>query len=323
MTDRLPPRGSAPPDPSDGEVLSAYLSGDLDEAAAAALEERLAGDPELTRRLDGTARVLAALRGVDEVDLPPDAGRRLRDRLAAGPDPVGDATVRPLDVRRRRPWKAVAGVAAGLAALALVGGGLLQGLGTRGVEMARDDSTAGEQAEERAVPEAMEAPAAGDAAEDEDGEVFTGRDRLDDEEAAVPPAPAAPPSPADGPVILDEEAALPGAAAVRARYRDLAEVTGLLGEPVSAAGDRAAAYRAAVAEASAFRSGARPGDCLAQTGHGNPVIPVRVESVVHEGRPALAYVLVSADDDSPTLDRAEAWIVDVSGCAPRLVLDVA
>lgn len=324
MTDHPAPPASAPPDPPDGEVLSAYLSGDLDEAAAAALEGRLADDPDLARRLDATARVLVSLRGVDEVALPPEAGRRLRDRLAGEPDAAGDAAVTPLDARRRLPWRAVAGVAVGLAALALVGGGLLQALGTRGTDMALEDSVAGgqaeEQAEDQAVPEAMEAPAAGDVpAEDRDG--LATRERPADEEAAVPPAPAAP-RPADAPVILDDEVVLTGDPALRARYRGLPEVAGLLGEPVPAAADRAAAYRAAVAEAPAFRSGVRPGDCLAQAGRGDPVIPVRVESVVHEGRPALAYVLVSAMEGSPTLDRAEAWIMDPSGCTPRVLLDV-
>lgn len=323
MTDHLPPRGSAPPDPPDGDVLSAYLSGDLDEAAAAALEERLGDDPELVRRLDATAQVLIALRGVDEVGLPPDAGRRLRDRLAGASAPAGDATVTPLDARRRLSWKAVAGVAAGLAALALVGGGLLQGFGTQGgLDMALDDSATGGGAEERAVPEAMEAPAAGDAAEEEDGDAFAGRERLD-EQAPAPPATGASPRPADGPTILDDEAALPDVDAVRDRYQGLPEVAGLLGEPVPAAAGRAAAYRAAVAEAPAFRSGARPGDCLAQVGEGEPVIPVRVESVVHEGQPALAYVLVSVRQGSPTLDRAEAWIVDPTSCTRRLIAELA
>ena len=326
MTDHPPPRGSAPPDPPDGEVLSAYLSGDLDEAAAAALEGRLADDPDLARRLDATARVLASLRGVDEVALPPDAGRRLRDRLAAEPDAAepdaaGDAAVAPLDARRHPPWRAVAGVAAGLAALALVGGGLLQALGTRGTDVALEGSAPGGQAEERARPETMEAPAAGEVPEG-DLEGFAQQEGTADEQDAVPPALDAAPRPADGPVILDEEVVLTGETDGRARYQGLPEVAGLLGEPVPSAAGRAAAYRAAVAEAPAFGSGVRPGVCLAQAGRGDPVIPVRVESVVHEGRPALAYVLVSAMEGSPTLDRAEAWIMDPSGCTPRLLLDV-
>lgn len=331
MTDRPPPERTAPTDPADGEVLSAYLAGELDEAAAAALEERLSGDPELARRLDATAAVLVALRGVDEVALPPGAGKRLRDRLAApqaaegrtahpeAADEEAGTTVTPLASRRRLPWSAIGGVAAGLAAIALIGGGLLQGFGTS--EESVGDRPASGTAEDEAVPEALEAPAREEA---ETEALDRGDGGADGEEQADVSAPeAAPRARADGPVVLDEEVALADEREVRSRYQRLPEVVGLLGEPAAIAPDRAAAYRSAVADAPAFRSGTRPGDCLDDTVGADAVIPVRVESVVHDGRPAVAFVLVSAGEGSSSLDRVEARIVDPVGCAPRLTVDLS
>jgi hypothetical protein len=49
-------------------------------------------------------------------------------------------------------------------------------------------------------------------------------------------------------------------------------------------------------------------------------VPVRVEAVVYEGAPALAYVLVTAADGGEALDRVEAWIVEPATCATRLYL---
>lgn len=321
--DRTPPERTPPPDPADGEVLSAYLAGDLDETAATALEERLAGDADLARRLDATADVLMALRAVDEVALPADAGRRLRERLGTAPaaagdaagDTTADATVTSLESRRRVPWSAVGGVAAGLVAVALVGGGLLQGFGTGG-DSGLESAESGQGGDEHTALESTEDSASSEA----DTEEFGGRDRAFDEDASAPAPSAA--LPAGGPVLLDEEVALSGTGDVQARYEGLPEVTGLLGEPVPGAADRAAASRSAVAEAPAFRSGTHPGDCLDQTVRADPVIPVRVESVVYEGRPAVAYVLVSAGEGASTLDRAEALIVDPAGCAPRLTFDL-
>lgn len=329
MTDPTGPPRPPPPDPSDGELASAYLSGDLDERAAADFERRLEHDPALARRLDDVARVLTSLRGADDVEPPAGAGDRLRRRLSeeraapagspAADDEAGDeagrpGSVTPLASRRRVPWSAVAGVAAGLAAVALVGGGLIQGFGDRSADVAldsadgdagagaaREESASGEQRALQAPPEAADQPAPGGQAEDE---------------------PALGGQAEDEPVILDTDVVL-DAGRARTRYRGLPEATALLGLPLAEGEDQAAVLRAAAADAPPFRSGAAPGDCLPAAGDGRaPAAPVRVESAVVDGEPAVAYVLVTAGEGSATLDRVEVWALTADGCDTRLVVDV-
>lgn len=338
MSDPTGPPRPPPPDPSDGELASAYLSGDLDERAAADFERRLEHDPALARRLDDVARVLTSLRGVDDVEPPAGAGDRLRRRLSeeraapagspAADDEAGDeagrpASVTPLASRRRVRWSAVAGVAAGLAAVALVGGGLLQGFGDRSADVAldaadgdagagaaREESASGEQRALQAPPEAADQPAPDAQAEDEPA-----LDGQDEDEPAPRPA-------ADRPVILDTDVVL-DAGRARTRYRGLPEATALLGLPLAEGEDQAAVLRAAAADAPPFRSGAAPGDCLPAAGDGRaPAAPVRIESAVVDGEAAVAYVLVTAGEGSATLDRVEVWALTADGCDTRLVVDV-
>lgn len=342
----------------DDEVLSAYLAGELDADAVADLEARLADDRDLARRLDATARVLAVLRGVDEVEPPAGAGERLRRRLAdeagpraalagedAGDDASKDAAPAPVTTlasRRRVPWQAVAGIAAGLAAFALVGGGLLQGFGG-GADEAADDSA--EMATEAAEPDvrtfadsAEEEQAAGSG--DEDATARTEEDSADDQgrggTAAAPPAPAT--GEADGredadahaglessprPTIRDERVALSGAEDVRARYAGHPIPSGLLGESLRVAEERAASARAAVAAAPPFRSGDMPGACLDEVAIGaHPSVPVLVESAVVDGAPAVVFVVVGAAPDSAVLDRVEAQVLTLPGCVPVLSVDL-
>lgn len=325
MTDRTS-SGAAPPDPPHGEVLSAYLSGELDARATAELEKRLDADPDLARRLDDTARVLVSLLGVDEVEPPPGAGGRLRERLATAraDAPAGQpATVTPLSPRRRVPWPALTGVAAGLVALALVGGSILQGFGAG--DMAAEDSATGDapaDEELRALEAAPEQRQSG-----EDGVNSLGED------AGTPPAPAgAPEHPvpepqaprAGSPVIIDEDLPLAGEGDVAARYSGLPEATALLTEPLEEASGRAASYRAELAAARPFSSGARPDDCLdgLLAAAGTSAVPVRVESALFAGEAAVVHVLVVASEGSSVLDRVEVWVMEPAGCDARLFLDV-
>lgn len=315
-----------PPSDGDAELLSAYLAGDLDEDAGAALEARLRHDPALARRLDATAEVMAALRGVDEVAPPAGAGDRLRARLTAEtskpePGPRGRAQppVTSLRTRRRRvSWPALGGVAAGLAALALMAGGVLQGslqladqtAGAPETAYDADERLEGGLAEDSSTvesqPQALEGPGGGEEAGEHEQRGDAGSDGR-----ALP-------------VLADTEVRLEGRTAAHDRYSRLPEVAALWGEPVPVATERAAAYQAAVADAPAFRSGTRPGACLDQVGaDGDPLVPVRVESVVYKGRPALVYVLVTAAQRSPTLDRAQAWVVTPPACTHRLTLDLS
>ncbi|HVM00718.1 MAG TPA: hypothetical protein VM324_15625 [Egibacteraceae bacterium] len=343
MTDAHHPNPSAP-GPGDGELMAAYLSGDLDDATAAVLERRLPDEPELARLLDDTARVLVALRGVDEVAAPPGAGERLRLRLAAeaaepraaaavsepadgGGEPVAVAA---LSSRRRAvPWAAVAGVAAGLAAFALVGGGLVQGFGDRGTMPAEDSATDTDVAMEESAGDSGVAleehgggagESAGDSAQRSSASADGAR-----EPAAAPFGDqqlSAPPPTGRAPLVVDAEIALAGPNEVRARYTAAPEATSLLGEPLPAAVERAAVYRGQVAAAEAFRSGVHPGDCLDDVGEGSPLLPARVESATFAGQPALVYLLVRANPDAAALDRVEAWVVEPEGCVTRLALDV-
>lgn len=327
------PRAPLPPGSPDDELLSAYLADDLDAATAAALEDRLASEPALAQRLDHTAQVMSALRGIDEVDLPLGAGERVRARLATQrsqptePAPPRSATPRKAH-RRRRQWTTVGSVAAGVVAFALLAGGVLTGgdVLTGGADNATREAPADGGAEEAGrldsaepapepAPESLEQSRRDMADEDTPQAADGGADGRSEQREA----------PANGPVILDTAVRLDDERSVRQRFRELPEAVRLLGEPRAAATDRATAYRAEVADAPAFRSGASPDECLEEAGSaeaGVPLVPARVESVVYDGRAAVAYVLVTADEGSPTLNRVQAWLMAPADCATRLTVDV-
>ena len=107
--------------------LSAWIDGELPEAEARALAERVAREPELAARAGALRRVNEALRALPAPEPAPDLRQRLEARLAAGEGegeergmavPAGEAEARgvvvPLRVRR---WAlpAAAALAAGLA----------------------------------------------------------------------------------------------------------------------------------------------------------------------------------------------------------------
>ena len=109
---------------------------------------------------------------------------------------------------------------------------------------------------------------------------------------------------AGSPAVADAEAVLPSEAAARTYLSAL----------LNASGERTGDAREAVATAGRFRSGVAPGACLEEVAPaGGPWAVVRVESVVYDHRPALAYVL---RQDAP--QRAEALVVDPATCAVRV-----
>lgn len=56
--------------------------------------------------------------------------------------------------------------------------------------------------------------------------------------------------------------------------------------------------------------------CLAEIMRGqSPLVPVRIESLRYQGRPAVAYLFVGASRGSDELDRAELWVVRPDTCA--------
>jgi anti-sigma factor RsiW len=108
----------------DDELLSAYLAAELDDAATAELEARLAADAALRARLDGVHDVVVALRGLDDVDPPAGYARRLRERLdtergTAVPGQV--VSLDPVRARRRGTWRSVGTAAAALVFVAAIG----------------------------------------------------------------------------------------------------------------------------------------------------------------------------------------------------------
>jgi hypothetical protein len=300
----------------DHELLSAYLAGELDDAAAAAFEARLTAEPALAARLEALHDALVRLQGLDDVAPPDGFGARLRERLAAEADvPAAAATERAagavVDIgvertrRRGLPWAPLGAVAAGVATLAVI-------VAVVGPPGAMEDAAAPD--------EAAEAPAA-DATDDEAVMEFS--DDADLETLAVPRAQTDSPAEAFAPLILDSEVVLADEATARERYTGLDEAQSLLGMPRAEAEDRAASARFAVQRSASFASGVRPDQCLdvVSAAADGPVVVARVESAFYEGVDALVYLAVTASAGS--LDRVEVWVIDPDTCATRLFLTVA
>ena len=327
------------PTAADGELLSAYLAGELDAAETAELEHRLASEPKLAAQLDTLADVLVALGGYDTVDEPAGFAQRLDERLAAASAPADLAAHR----RRRAAstqWLRIGSVAAVIALGAVMAGTMVRsgGGGTVAMDSAMDEGATSEAAAALSDP---------------------GTSR-----------PAAP-------VILDDNVAVAGKEALRLRYSDVPEAQGLLGVPrdeaaelavafteaVSNRGERSAVQESAVTSGSDAKTagdagtGGGAGDETESAGDGEAdaaaappapdpdaardlesrrravraaagdrclaaiireadaaPVPVRVETVRYDGEPAVVYVLVTATPRSAELDRMEVWVVRPDDC---------
>ncbi|WP_341251592.1 hypothetical protein [Euzebya pacifica] len=122
-------------------------------------------------------------------------------------------------------------------------------------------------------------------------------------------APAAPPS---RPTVADSRADLPTDDDVRAWFGGREETHQLLGLPEEEARDRAAEHRAVVEKSASFTSGAHPATCLDEALAGDsPAVVAAVESVVHDGQDALAYLVVRG---TPELARADVLVATPNGC---------
>lgn len=328
--------------PVPDDVLSAYLADDLDDGKAAALEARLAGDPELAARLDRLAVMLVELRGSDEVAPPAGFDARLARRLQAerehDPKQAGEmAQPRPAAVsdlgqaRRRRAatqrrWLLGGTAAAAVVAVALVSGLAVQQLGV-GVG-GGGESAGGAAAEQEAAggptsrgDERDRGLAQGDGGsgqEQEPASQSTEAGAAQSESGTAPGVPAR----GDRPVVLDRAVVLPDEAAVRARYRDLPEAERLLDVSVPQARAATRSAAAFLRRAAPLADGVTPGDCLPLLPQGGaaPSVPVRVETVVYRGQPALAYVLVEATDDARTPGRVRVQILHPDDCSTALSL---
>lgn len=106
---------------TDEELLSGYLDGRLDRAAAAALEARLDAEPALARRL----RVLRAMRGaLRDTAVPAPAALRARLKAAAraaAPEPAWRVLLREALSVRPGSFAAASAFAAALVMIAVRG----------------------------------------------------------------------------------------------------------------------------------------------------------------------------------------------------------
>jgi len=98
------------------DALSAYLDGELDDAARADVEARLETSPEWRAILEELRETRDALRALPAVDPPPE----LWSRILGGDDVVDLAAARRERRDRRSIWKMVAAAAA--AAIVIVVG---------------------------------------------------------------------------------------------------------------------------------------------------------------------------------------------------------
>ena len=287
---------------SDDDLLTAYLTGELDAADAAALEERLLADPGLAARLDALADALVALQGLDDVDVPDGFEQRLAQRLEAESNVVDLAQARQ---RRARRWYAVGSAAAILAAVTVVGVGFLPRGGQdadappsvamqaeEAAEEAAGDGTGVTQRDAPTEPAAedmtLAAPEAADSAEgdDEAGGTTAG--------GSAGSAPAAPAPMAQAAVELYSRADL------RRHFRD-AGATALLGEPVD--GRQARAQREAMAA----------GDLPCQRRLADGAVVTSALRVRFADEPAVAYAVVTASGE--VFDQAHVLVFNRDSCA--------
>jgi hypothetical protein len=285
---------------NDGELLSSWLAGELDDASSEDLERRLAREPALSERLDRVHDTLVALRGLDEVEPPAGMAERLNIRLRQERAP-GVASLDAARERRARRtnWTPVVAAAAAVVALIAV----------VPVFLNRPIQTAGDAEVSAAAPEAaIEAESELLFDSEESGGAGSGVQE-DAAGAAV-----------DAPVIVESSslAAAGGEAAQDLRAAPAPEAGALLGLPVAEARELARAYEETIRSAPPFPTlDVAPGACLdAVTAEIAVAVPVRVEGFVQDGSPTLAYMLVVASPASPTLDAVEVRVVDAAACTP-------
>lgn len=320
---------SEPRDPptqpaGDGELLSAYLDGELDQQSAAALEARLADDPALAEQLERLREVVESLATLHTA-VPGGFADRLRNRLEAERTvPALEPAARRRAAARQRRWGALGAVAAAAVAVAVLGG-LAVNTGLRGGQDAeiasgpaedRDLTMEAEQEDgerARTFADAGGEEAAGDEAAEGQAEEQT--EATDG--AGGEPLPAAVPG---EPVVVEAGTTLAGDAEARDYFAAQGEARGLLGLPAEEAEQLGAAFVVALRHAEEFSNGLRPDRCLDELGSGEGLhwIPVRVERVTYAGEEALAYLVASATTAEGPIDRVAGWIIEPEACGTRL-----
>lgn len=295
--------------------LTSYLDGELDAAAAAAVQRDLARDPALRELLAHLQTADAALTGITPAQPSDGFEARLAARLDAVLDQEITGPVEAVDdalSRRRRPRGGLlAAAAAGLIGLAVVGSAISGQLHAGG-----DDEGAAMLAD-GAQPEADRAEDPGPAGEAGESAV---------EEAAN-----------DAPLVVDEARRLD-----EALLADIA-TSGPLGRvggqalPAAEGRELAAAFQAALGlgapvgmtqddggqDELAGRDGGALSDeqrdllrrCLTQILDSDPdAIPVHVEFGHRDDGAALAVGLVTLDPGTGAYTRVETWLMDADTC---------
>jgi hypothetical protein len=290
---------------ADGELISAWLAGELDPPAAEEVERRLRAEPDLAARVDRVHDTLVALRGLDAVEPPPGMDERLRQRLAAerSPRPVSSLTERRA---ARRSWRLPAlGAAAAVLVLLAVIPVLTRTLPT--ARLGGDATGEADVSVERAEPQALES----------EQEAATAADEAAGEQQAAALEGA-------GPVITesaDASARAYGPSDLEASLSDqlgkVPEATELLGLPLADARRLGAEYAAAIRSATPFTTiDAAPSTCLDEVLADREVaVPARVEGLSSQETGTLAYVLVVATPGSAVLDAVTVQVVNAATCA--------
>lgn len=287
----------SPEDVTD-EQLAAYLAGDVDDLTARRIDARLAEDAELGRRLDRLGDTLVALRSPDEVEPPEGLRERLRERTDAVASP-------PAAAPTRRWYGAVGAVAAGIIALALLGGlanlGVLGGGAEDSAEVATDTMDAPEQ---RASDEAAESDGAAgsDDAAGSDESAGSGESAGDADAPTTQDAP-------------DEEGAEESAPAEDEGLDSDGGTEGFRGSEIPVAQASRAAQR---------RWDALPDHVAAcreqvEDAVPDPSVPLAADDEVLDGRRVVVYELATVIGGSDHLDARAEVVADAESCE---ILDV-
>ncbi len=149
-----------------GELLAAYLAGDVDDLTAARLERALQQDSQLRRQLDQIYGVVSSMEQLDAVDVPSGFEDRLQRRITGAHTEARSTPARATTAWWQRPSSAVAA----LVVLAVVALSSVSGLGGGADDESASDSAefSEQQAEEEAAGDGggVAAAAATDAAPD-------------------------------------------------------------------------------------------------------------------------------------------------------------
>lgn len=273
----------------DGELLAAYLDGELDDIGTARLERRLRTDTQLAARLDAIAHTRGRLQRLDAVEPPAGFRQRLDDRLAAERSSSSAIRQRRAHLRRWQPLVA----AAALVLILVTGAGIV--LSPRASELVTTDA---DDAAEAGMAE-PEAPAA---VEDDGAAGAVEKEGADGEDLMLAPESAT------GVPVVENDTEL------AALFRDL-----LTQEPAGAE-ERAGATDPIEAQERRERevAGLEPADsCLARAALPGTPLAVRVADVAGERLLAIATRL----GDSP--ESGQIVLLDPASCEPRRVVPLA